>query len=227
MQPNHSTQQRQQAKYIGLILALLSFMSIFVMLHHPSISTTDIYEQIKEINQESQINSFVHGVLITFTLLMSFCLTFYSQLRGIHRVSILLGLLCFWLGTFAMVNAALMSGFVGPYLAEVYQLASAEQLEVFAGLNTMKLAINQAFANFGALCWCGAMGCWAMDMLKRGLNIRIFAAISFVTATAIAISLVANWLSLNVFGMTLVLVAVCTWQLGIAWLLYSYQQSHM
>lgn len=218
MQQNHSISTTQ---YIGVLLALVSLISIFAMLHHPSISATDIHERIREINQESRLNAYVHSGLIALTVLISFCLTVYAQQRGIHRPSILLGLCCYWLGTLGAVNAALMSGFVGPWLAESYQHTSVANLEIFIGLSKLKWLMNQAFANLATLCWCAAIGCWAVEMFKRSFGLVLFAVVSFVSVTAIITSLLMGWLSLNVFGMTLVMMVISAWQLGMAWLLYS------
>lgn len=221
MQPEYSIKQLHQAKYIALALVIFSLLSVFGMLHHPSVSATDVNEQIQELIHESQLNAFVHVVMISLSIMINLCLTYYAVLRGIGRTSIMSGLVIYWLGTIAMVTAVLTSAFVSPQLAQHYQLASAEQLEVFKGLTTMSHLFNQAFANFGVVCWCVTMLCWSFDMIRQGGTIKLFGVLSFLAALVISISLFSGYISLSVFGMTLVLAAICAWQLGIAWLMYN------
>ena len=213
-------------KYLGLLLGLISIVSIFVILHHPSIAAHDVQQQINEMIRESPENALVHGSLIMFVILISFCLTAYAQLVGLNYVFVLFGLLIYWLGTLAMITAALMSGFVGPDLAEIYNETSEDKLLVFVGLKQLSWLINQSFANLGAICWCVAMCFWGVHLYIQQAQIvitRLFAVASFIAGAGVVLSFSLGWLSLNVFGMTLVLVIVSIWQLGIAWLLFKHQ----
>lgn len=205
-----------QAKNVGIVLVILSLLSIFAMLHHPSVSAVDIQEQIAELQHEASVNEFVHGVLIAITLLISVCLTVYAKLRSTYRPLIMVGMMSFWLGSLAMLVAALMSGFVVPDLGQMYSGKSSSELDVFKGLWGMSWQINQAFAEFGTVSWCAAMFFWAFDMLKQSARIKVFGAISLVTSVVIAGSLAMGLVKLNVAGMTAILVAVCVWQIGIA-----------
>ena len=207
-------------KWLAIALSLVSALSIFAMLHHPSVSASDVVGRIEEINQESAVNSLVHGVLIGFTLFISFCLSVYGQQRSLQKPTILCGTICYWLGTAAMVTAALMSGFVSPHLAQMYTGAAASQLDTYAGLSRLVWATNQAFAYFGAISWALTMMLWSRDMMNQGKMAKGFAAISSITGLAIIVSLLGEWVTLNVFGMTLVLVAISIWHIGIAILLY-------
>lgn len=209
-------------KFIAIALAFMSLVSLFAMLHHPSVASSEIREQIAEIQHEAGVNATVHGILLALTILISGCLTVYAQLRGTHKTSILLGLILYWLGSIAMVTAVLTSGFVTPNLADTYALGSASQLEVFQGLKRLVHELNQAFATFGTLCWCACIACWALDMFSRQAAVRLLAAISLVAALTISASLLTQWLSLSVFGMTLVMLFISAWHLLIAWLIHSH-----
>lgn len=210
---------RQSNRYVGIVLAILSLLSIFAMLHHPSVSSSDIQQQVEELNRESSLNALVHGTLIAIVIVISFCLTRYAQNRNLNEVSILFGLSAYWLGTSAMVVAGLMGGFIIPQLAEIYLQASSAQLEVFKGLQTLSWLINQNFAVLGSICWCAAMFFWAFDMLKQDNLVRAFGSVTLAMGPLLALSLVAEWLLLTVNGMTLVMLVISVWQLVIAWLL--------
>jgi hypothetical protein len=210
----------QESKLTAIVLAVLSIVSIFVMLHHPSVSSENIHEQIAEVNHEAQENTIVHGVLIAFVMLINICLSYYSKVAGLQRSSVLYGLILYWVGTVVMVLAALMSGIVGPELAQHYRDASSDQAEVFRGVFLLTWEVNQACAYFSVFCWCAGIACWAYDNLSKTPLVRALGFVSITMAVVIALSLLLAWVSLSVFGMTLILIAISAWQLAIAGLIY-------
>ena len=212
--------QHHAAKIVGVILALVSIVSIVAMWFHPSVSSVDVYHQIQEINDEARINTFVHSILIAFIMLIGICLTFYAKQRGLNRSFVLFGIIIYWIATFSMVLAALLSGIVGPELATHYLHAAESEAEVFRGISLLKFEMNQAFANFAVYCWCVTMAFWALDMIANGNLMKAFGIVSLITAISIAVSLLVGWVSLSVFGITLILIIVSCWQLGIAYLLF-------
>ncbi|MEM0912774.1 MAG: hypothetical protein AAGJ37_17495 [Pseudomonadota bacterium] len=211
-----------QTKHFGITLALLSLISIFVMLHHPSISATDVTGRIAELRQESMLNAWVHGGLIAMVILINFCLTVFAQQRQyLTHSSALFGLIAYWLGTLAVIVAALISGFIIPQLAESYLHANATELTVFSGMTSLYWLTNQSLANFGTICWCVAICAWAIEMFRSKGVTRLFGSAYSIAALVIIFCLLSNVLTLSVTGMTLVLLVISTWQLGIAWLLYN------
>ena len=206
-------------KVIGVLLAFLSLISLFAMLHHPSISATDIQAQITEIKQESSLNATVHAMLIAFTVLISLCITFFAQRQHLSRINVLFGITLYWLGTFAMIIAALISGIISPQLTEILTFNGSAQQDVFLGLRHFNWLVNQAFADFATVCWCIAAILLAFGGSSTSRFKKVFAASSTVTFSTIAISLLSGILTLTVTGMTWVLAALTLWQLGIAWLI--------
>lgn len=211
--------QRRNAKIVGAVLAVTSIISILVMWFHPSVSSVDINHQIQESSEEASVNKFVHSTLIAFIVLISCCLTFYAKQRGMHRSFVLFGTIVYWLSTTLMILAALLSGIVGPELAANYMQANQSEAEVYKGLSLLKFEMNQAFANFAVHCWSVTIALWSMDMMTKSGLMRQFGLISLIAGVGISISLLMGWVSLSVFGMTLILVIVSVWQIGIACLL--------
>lgn len=218
--------QNQQAKITGLILAGISVFSVWVMLHHPTVSSQSIYDQIDELNHHARLNTSVHGVLISFIILISLCLTYYSKVRGLDRSSVLYGVIIYWVGTVVMVLAALMSGVVSPELAGHYQQASLNQAESFTGMSLLIHEINQAFAYFSVFCWCAGIAFWAFDMFYQVRLIKLFGLVSLLAAFVIALSLLFSWVALTVSGVTVILIVLSIWQLGIAGMLYVHSVSN-
>ena len=161
-----------------------------------------------EINQESLINGLVHGSLVAIIVLISFCLTCYAQLKGLMRPSVLAGLLVYWIGTVVMSNAGLISGFVVPHLATMVDLTSTTKLDIFTDLKRLSWAMNQAFANFGSVCWCLTMFFWAKAIYDGETNNKIFAILSFSAGAFLTTALLTGWISLIVLGMTIVMLSI-------------------
>ena len=214
--------QYRETKVTGMLLAVICVLGIFAMLHHPSVASNSIHEQIREVSHEAKINTLVHGVLTAFIILINLCLSHYGKIRGFNRSSIFYGIAVYWIGTIVMALAALMSGIVGPELANHYLLATPDQAEVFRGIFLLTSEINLAFAYFSVYCWCAGICCWSFDMFQQNKIIKIFGIVSLLTAIFISISLLFGWVTLSIFGMTIILIAFNSWHLGIAWLLYSH-----
>lgn len=213
-------------RIVAAALALLSLLSIFAMLHHPSVSASHVNEQIAEMNHEAKLNALIHGTLIAFTIAISLCLCVYAQLRRFSRITILFGIICYWLGTLAMITAAIINGFVAAHLASQYIGASTEQLAIYQGVSRLAWLLNQYFAEFGAIAWCAAMIWWGVDMLKQSKPIKVIGMISMTAATAIIVAMLTSSLSLSVSGMTMVLIIISLWHLVIATLIYRYRDDN-
>ncbi len=224
MTNSHLATQQTQTKLFSAVLGILSILSILVMFHHPSVSADDIQLQIKEINDEAKLNTWVHGVLIAFVMLINICLTYYSKLRGFHNTSVLMATVIYWVASAVMILAALLSGIIGPQLAELYQSASSNEAVVFRGVFSMKSLMNQAYANFAVFCWAAAIALWSVDMLRFSAMAKWIGVMSLAAAVMIALSLLIGWVSLNVFGMTVILVVISAWQLAVAGLMWFSQQ---
>ena len=191
------------------------------MLHHPTIAAHQVKAQLQEVSQESFINGLVHGGLIAIIVLISFCLTHYAQYRDIRKPNILLGIICYWLGTIAMIQAALVSGFAVPHLASMINVFSTAELNSFIGLKKLTWATNQACSNMGCICWAITMCCWSFGKFAKGAVNTAFALLSFITGKVIITALIMGWLSLTVSGMTAVTFTMSSWHICIAWMLYT------
>jgi hypothetical protein len=80
--------------------------------------------------------------------------------------------------------------------------------------------MNQAFAYFAVFCWSGTICFWAFDMFHQNKAIKLFGIFSLLAALSILTSLLFGWVNLSVTGMTIILIVISGWQLGIACSIY-------
>lgn len=217
MDKNYSIKKVNSGRTIGIMLMMLSVLSTLTMLNHPTVAASDVTQQLQEIQTEAGLNYAVHGVLIGFTTVISLCLSVYAQRIGLGKVTIFFGLICFWLGSFAMIIAALTNGFIVPQLADMYQGGNQQELITFSGLRRFSWSINQNFASFSVVCWSATMVSWGLDLFNRKSAVKVFGLLSLATGVVIAFSILTSFLTLDVVGMTTVIVALGVWQLGIGW----------
>ena len=116
---------------VGVSLMLTALLVIFTMAHHPSGS-----------HGMGAIGVAVHGtmivlMLVLFTAFMGFC-----NLHGLHRPSVLGGIVCYGAATIANIGAATMNGFVLVALAAQGESVSRE-------IFILCWEINQALARLG------------------------------------------------------------------------------
>ena len=209
-----------QSKFTAAILLSVSLISIFAMLHHPSISYENVREQIVKSSDLANVNASVHWVLIFFIMAINLCLTYYAKARSFQQTRVLYGLSTYWVGTTIMVFAALLDGIVGPKLAIAYAQANEAQYEIYKGVSLLAREINLACAYFSFVCWLSSIGFLSFTT-RLSLTVSfLFSLFSVFTSIAMIISLVIGWLTLSVHDATLIFTFICLWQIGVACMLY-------
>ncbi|NNC99877.1 MAG: hypothetical protein HKN85_06830 [Gammaproteobacteria bacterium] len=206
-------------KLAAYSLASGALVSILMMLHHPSTSSSVAAEQVMEVAHHAGINALVHGILIVLILLFCGCLTVYSMLRGLYRVPVLFALISYFAGSLAMIGAALISGFIFPEIASTFEDAGSAELLTFMSLRQLCWFANQALANFGTFCWLLSLLLWSLDLVKTPQPIKIIGIVGILVSILAALTLLTGIMRLDVSGMTAVTIILSAWYLMIAYLL--------
>ncbi|MEM9384299.1 MAG: hypothetical protein AAGA68_04515 [Pseudomonadota bacterium] len=202
----------------AITLLALAVLTLFAMLHHPTIGAHAIEEALAEIQRERGLNGLIHGAMILFVLLYHWCFSVLSSWLGASRAIVALARLALHLGVAAYVGAALVSGFAVPELASRID-PSAE------GLRTVLLALystNQALAKLGTVAFGGAIVLWGLAILPLGNRSalgRTVGAVGVLAGAVMILGLAFGVWSLDVAGMTLVVVILGCWACAAAaWL---------
>lgn len=203
--------EKQASRVAGIILMAAAALAIFFMLHHPSTSSHEMGEALKEIRDEGSISAWVHGLLMLVMIGIWFGTYELTQRLGADRALPILGFMFFGLGTIAYCLAAMVSGFVVPEIGARYAGLSATEIEQARGLLRISGITNQAFAKAGLIGTSVGIFCWSVLLLTRGSSARAAGLIGLVLGLLPPIMLLMGYLTLHVTGMTAVVVAHSAW----------------
>ncbi|MEO0423832.1 MAG: hypothetical protein AAF184_15950 [Pseudomonadota bacterium] len=205
-----SNSQLPNPRSAAITLFALALLTLFAMLHHPTIGAHGIEEALSEIQRERSLNGLIHGVMILFVLLYQWCFSVLSAWLGVLRSMVALAQLATHLGVVAFVGAALVSGFAVPEFAARVEPSAEGVRTVLLGLH----AANQAMAKLGTVAFGVAILLWGSAMVRMAAvdaMTRAVGAIGILSGAAMALGLVAGVWSLDVAGMTLVVVILGAW----------------
>ncbi len=196
----------------AITLVTLAVLALFAMLHHPTIAAHGAEEALAEIRTEQPLNATVHGVMIAVVLLYHWCFSVLGAWLGRGRSAVSLAQLALHVGTGAFVGAALVSGFVVPELA-----ARVEPTAQGVGTALVTLfAVNQALARLGTVAFGVAIAAWAVALLLQrpqgaAMLSRAVGAAGLLAGAAMVLGLLTGLWTLNVTGMTIVVVILGGW----------------
>ncbi|TDF38398.1 hypothetical protein EYS14_12005 [Alteromonadaceae bacterium M269] len=198
-----------------------TILSIALIINHPTIGNHELSRQVAENAHEMGINNLVHGGLIG--LLMANCLAFaiYSSLRGLSNISVLSALTLYIISTILMTLAALVNGFIYPNFLQEVATHQSELLTYTPLFRAFSWNINQALANTSVIGTSLSIAFWSLNLLQSQQLQKIVAVFGLIIGLTISISIISGWLTLNLFGMTLVVCIQGIWNLAIAYLLLS------
>lgn len=195
----------------GFALIAVSLLAVLAMSHHPTVSSTTVEQALAEIGHERRLNSAVHGTMIVIVGVYFWGFSILASILGGARVSVGLGRTALAFATITMAGAAIVSGFVVPEFAE--RLLARDALPADARTSLVLLhASNQALA------WLGTLG-YGLTLLLLGIAlVRVTAAaakwlgvLGIACGSGIIIAISLGHLSLNVGGMTAIVVALGLW----------------
>lgn len=154
-------------KAVGVVMMIAAGAVIFTMAHHPA-----------GTHGATVLAEIVHGVMIALVAVLLAGFVRFCQIRGLHRLIILLGLVSYGLSFVANVGAATINGFVVGALAAK---GDAVSHEIFL----LCWETNQALARLGVASTGAALVFWSVDFLKIGnLWNRLVGVLGFVAGIA-------------------------------------------
>ena len=204
-------------KVAGAALAGAVLGSVFLMLHHPTVGSPGHDTIASEIIAERGLNMIVHGGMISFVLIYYFALSALTKQLGESKATVRGAQILFGAATFAMVGAALVSGFIVPGLAEHFMDGAREEL-FRAQLRTLG-EINQALSAFGSVCYGAAIFLWSLQLATSNGIARLAGLLGIPMGLGIAIGVSTGHVALHVHGMTMVVIIMGVWFAIVALLL--------
>lgn len=208
------------AQISGIILAISSTLSFAVILHHPTISAHELSLQVAENANEMTINGLVHGGLIGCLLVNLLAFTLYSNHRGMANISVLAAFLMYSSSALLMIIAALINGFVYPQFLQQIACCQPDLLEYTPLIKTFSWNVNQTLASASVIGTAIATACWSINLLRSFGIQKLVALCGLTMGSGVSVAIVTGWLTLNLFGMTIVVCVLGMWNVALAYLLF-------
>jgi hypothetical protein len=201
----------------GLILILSALGSLIAAAHHPVIKVREANETFAQIGQSAFADRLVHGALILFLVAQLFAFCRFARQQGIHRASVLLGLIFYVLGTVAMISAALVDGFFVPEIGASYlNLPSTADLGL-ALLRFCSIAI-QLFTKSGVIAISVAILFWSISFARAGRR-PLVAAFIGVAAALWQIYILGHGSTITAHTIIFIVAAQILWNVAVGYLL--------
>ena len=207
-------QSATQETIAGLILLIVSILSLAIIIHHPTLGTPGHDNLAEEAVVEARLNGFVHGALIIANILFYFALTILSDQLGCKRLAVRAAQLSFATATISMIGAALVSGFIVPDLAA--HLVQDQHPAAFPTQLKLLGAMNQTFAKTGVIGYGFAIFFWSSAFLRFSGVTRIIGIYGLTIGIVFIAGILSSHLVLDVTGITQVLAAMILWFIAIA-----------
>jgi hypothetical protein len=206
-------------KWAGIVIATSTLTSLFMMMHHPTVATKKIAAQVAEVQRESVLNHVVHGSLILFVLLTLAAFSIFSNYRDKKHLTVSIAHLFYFIGSIAMVAAALINGFVYPDFIQGYGSASPQTLAQLPLFKSLLWSANQTLGSLGVITMSVAIFFWSINLWHDNGIVRMIAAIGMAVGGYCSTAIVFGELTLNLAGMTQVVMLQGVWNSAIAYLM--------
>ncbi len=209
-----------ESRWPARVLSGAGGVGAIAMMFHPAAgSAGDAEAGLHALAAISTTAMHVHLVMIVVVIALWIALACLARAWPASGW-IWVGMRLYSLGVGAMLGAALISGFlIHGYLDRMAPFA-AHADEVLPAL-VLAFAANQVLAGFGTVLMSLAIAAWSVEMLRQR---RRMAAVCGAYGIGIGligvVAYAARWLSLDVAGMTAVVVAHGVWYclFGLGWL---------
>jgi len=206
-------------KWPGIIIAISTLTSLFMMMHHPTVTAPGMAAQVAEVKHESVLNNIVHGALILFVLMTLAAFSIYSNHRDKKHLTVAVAHLFYFIGSIAMVTAALINGFVYPDFLLGYSTASPQELAQLPMFKSLLWSANQTFGKLGVITMSVAILFWSINLSRDKGIVKLVAGIGMVIGLGCSSAIIMGVLTLNVAGMTQVVMLQGIWNLAVAYLM--------
>jgi hypothetical protein len=202
-----------------LILISAALASVTAAAHHPVIKAHGRDDLFAQIRESAVADRFVHGALIVCTIALLFALFRFAQRLGIQRATVLLGLISYVFGAAAMINAALIDGFLAPEIGSTYlQAASTTADDGIVLLRLCSIAI-QVFTKTGIIAISVAILLWSASLIRAGRGPLLAAVVGVAVVLSQVYVFMHGGPTITAHTIVPIVVAIAVWYFAIGLLL--------
>lgn len=172
-----------------------------------------------DLANQAMMTRLAHGIALACLPLSLFGMAEYSRRSGLGRASSLAGFVFYAFACIAVMNAALMSGFVQADLIDRYAEADAAGRTAVPQLMSYTHRLNQAWAMVFSAGSAAAIGVWSLGLLAMGKRVLGGLGIA-VSLGLIALLGFGGSDALSVHGYMLTALGQGAWMVGVGLLLW-------
>lgn len=207
---NNISQNRPAGQLPEIALILAGIVGAAVMGFHPAAQGAGVEARLKSLATISALSMHVHMAMIASVTCIWLSLAYLAK----HWPSngwVWVAMRLYSVGASAMLGAALISGFVtGAYLQRALPVVTVPQDALPPVL--LAFSANQVLAGFGTLFMSAAIAVWSMALVRaRERLVQACGFYGLVSGTACVAAYAGGLLSLDVAGMSIVVIAHCIW----------------
>ena len=194
----------------GVLLIASGVLTPLIMIFHPTAQGADTAVRLTSLTEISALSRHVHLAMIVCIVALWLSLAHLAR-RWPGNGWVWAAVRLYVLGAGAMLGAALISGFlIGDYLQRVLPLIPHAEDALPSLL--VAFSANQVLAGFGTLGMSGGIVLWSVAMLRQNGPLAIACgAYGAVAGLLCVIGYATGMISLDVAGMTFVVVAQSLW----------------
>ena len=209
----------RQLRGLAAAFTICALASLMLLANHPGGNPRSFADLIKDEAAHQVIDGVVHGGFVITLVALIVCFVFLSRLLGLAKSSVVIGLVCFCVGSSALIASMVLDGFATPAIA--VRFAGADDLQPAKTLFILIGTLIRFLMPMGLLFQFVAMLSWSWAIVKRpglgravgllGLVVGIlFIVAIFAIPTAMAAHVILGGLALQAI-----------WYLAIAALLFN------
>ncbi len=207
---DNTAKSRLATRFPAIVLIGAGIVGALVMTFHPTAQGIDVASRLNSLGTISALGMHVHMAMIVSVVGLWFALAYIAR----HSPSsgwVWLAVRLYSIGAGAMLGAALISGFIiGDYLGRALPEVSATKNAWPPVL--LAFSANQVLAGFGTLFMSAAIMAWSIVLVRmRDRFAQACGVYGICSGAACVAAYVGGLLSLDVAGMTVVVVAHGAW----------------
>jgi hypothetical protein len=208
------------------VLIAVPLLEIAAMAHHPSISSHEPVQIVTQLRALAALAAQVHGILIALLYACLLAVTQFAAERGLARAAVRSGLLAYAAGVIIMTPAGLVDGFILPRVALVLPGVAPAEPALIAQFALFAMLFNQAFAKCGAILMSAGIAALSLDLLRGALPQRALGIFGLASGLGCALAVGSGYLTLDVHGMSAVVLLQALWTIGAGVLLLLRRMPH-
>lgn len=202
-------------------LALGTLAMVVTMAVHPRGGSGQALREGESLSRVGVAAVVSHSIAIAALPLLLLGFWGLSRRLGWESAPVRLAFAAYALATAAVLDAAVMSGFVSTGVAMSIRTETAEGSRAVASLFAYTFVLNQAFAKVYVVASSAAIALWSLRAIRLGDGWRAAGIFGLLAGAAPAAGVLASALPLNVHGFGMVVLVQTVWTLWIATLLMS------